>query len=85
MLGIVFQSKSASCLVAGRECIFVGCADGVVRVFSPSTLLFLTTLPRPHHLGVDVSKAINSRLLVLFAYNKLLVYSMCLMLLIVGC
>ncbi|XP_072552931.1 mitogen-activated protein kinase-binding protein 1-like [Salminus brasiliensis] len=35
--------------------IFCACADGMVRVFSPTDLHFICTLPRPHHLGTDVA------------------------------
>lgn len=43
----------------GENYIFVGCADGIVRCFDPSTLHFVTTLPRTHYLGVDVSQGLN--------------------------
>ncbi|KAJ8956105.1 hypothetical protein NQ318_016559 [Aromia moschata] len=33
----------------------VGCAEGIIRCFDPTTLRFITTLPRNHYLGVDVS------------------------------
>ena len=29
---------SANCLSVGEELIFIGCADGIVRCFSPHTL-----------------------------------------------
>lgn len=51
------QSSCANCITVGRDCLFVGCADGVVRCFSPSTLNFLATLPRPHPLGLDLATA----------------------------
>uniref|UniRef100_A0AAY4BXH0 Mitogen-activated protein kinase binding protein 1 n=1 Tax=Denticeps clupeoides TaxID=299321 RepID=A0AAY4BXH0_9TELE len=38
-----------------EELIFCACADGMVRVFSPVDLHYVCTLPRPHHLGTDVS------------------------------
>ena len=40
--------------------IFIGCADGVVRIFSPYTLHYITSLPRPHFLGVDVAAAVDA-------------------------
>lgn len=49
------QTASASCLVASEDFLFCGCADGVVRVFSPAHLQYVATLPRPHPLGVDLS------------------------------
>ncbi|XP_061682928.1 mitogen-activated protein kinase-binding protein 1-like isoform X2 [Syngnathoides biaculeatus] len=32
--------------------VFCGCSDGLVRVFSPSDMRYITTLPYPHRLGV---------------------------------
>lgn len=40
--------------MASEDFLFCGCADGVVRVFSPSNLQYVATLPRPHPLGVDL-------------------------------
>ncbi|XP_034169305.2 mitogen-activated protein kinase-binding protein 1 isoform X1 [Pangasianodon hypophthalmus] len=51
------RTSTASALFVTEELIFCACADGTVRVFSPSDLHFICTLPRPHHLGVDVSAA----------------------------
>uniref|UniRef100_A0A674PA41 Uncharacterized protein n=1 Tax=Takifugu rubripes TaxID=31033 RepID=A0A674PA41_TAKRU len=48
------KTSSASSLVASEDFIFCGCADGVVRVFSPSNLQYIATLPRPHTLGVQL-------------------------------
>lgn len=53
------QTTSANCLVVGEQYIFVGCADGIVRCFSPFTLQYVTTLPRTHYLGVDVAKGLS--------------------------
>ena len=50
---------SANCLSVGEEFVFIGCADGIVRCFSPSSLQFITTLPRTHYLGVDVAKGLT--------------------------
>ena len=68
---------SANCLSVGEEFVFIGCAEGIVRCFSPITLQvrsqedlswekilknifqFVTTLPRTHYLGVDVSKGLT--------------------------
>ena len=51
--------SSANCLSVGEEFVFIGCAEGIVRCFSPQTLQFITTLPRTHFLGVDVSKGLT--------------------------
>ncbi|XP_060721000.1 mitogen-activated protein kinase-binding protein 1-like [Tachysurus vachellii] len=49
------RTSTASSLFVTEELIFCACAEGTVRVFSPSDLHFICTLPRPHHLGVDIS------------------------------
>jgi len=56
---VELRTTSANCLSVGEELIFIGCADGIVRCFSPHTLQFVTTLPRTHFLGVDVSKGLT--------------------------
>ncbi|XP_061650331.1 mitogen-activated protein kinase-binding protein 1 isoform X3 [Phyllopteryx taeniolatus] len=48
-------ASQATCLCVTDELIFCGCSDGAVRAFSPHTLHFLCTLPRPHFLGADVA------------------------------
>uniref|UniRef100_A0A3B3CDT7 Uncharacterized protein n=1 Tax=Oryzias melastigma TaxID=30732 RepID=A0A3B3CDT7_ORYME len=45
------KTSSASCLAVSEDFVFCGCADGVIRVFSPTRLQYLTTLQRPHLLG----------------------------------
>eukprot|EP00092_Neocalanus_flemingeri_P017101 GFUD01018496.1.p1 GENE.GFUD01018496.1~~GFUD01018496.1.p1 ORF type:complete len:1358 (+),score=414.33 GFUD01018496.1:48-4121(+) len=55
---VELKTESASCLSVGEEYILIGCAGGVVRCFSPHTLQFVTTLPRPHALGVDVAQGL---------------------------
>ncbi|KAK7487107.1 hypothetical protein BaRGS_00021602 [Batillaria attramentaria] len=57
---VELRTKSANCLTVGEDHIYVGCAEGVVRVFSASSLTFVTTLPHPHHLGVEVATATTS-------------------------
>uniref|UniRef100_A0A3Q3PZU1 MABP1/WDR62 second WD40 domain-containing protein n=1 Tax=Monopterus albus TaxID=43700 RepID=A0A3Q3PZU1_MONAL len=53
------KTPSASCLVVGTNFIFCGCADGIIRVFSPSNLQYITTLHRPHRLGVDLTQSVK--------------------------
>uniref|UniRef100_A0A8C1Q4R7 WD repeat domain 62 n=1 Tax=Cyprinus carpio TaxID=7962 RepID=A0A8C1Q4R7_CYPCA len=50
------KTTSAQCLSVSETFVFCGCADGTVRVFSPQDLHYITTLHRPHCLGVDVSQ-----------------------------
>ncbi|KRT85576.1 WD40 domain-containing protein, partial [Oryctes borbonicus] len=56
---VELRTTSANCIAVGKNFIFVGCADGIVRCFDPLTLKFVTTLPRTHYLGVDVSLGTN--------------------------
>ncbi|VEN46372.1 unnamed protein product [Callosobruchus maculatus] len=52
---VELRTTSANCITVGEKYIFVGCAEGIIRCFDPTTLRFITTLPRNHYLGVDVS------------------------------
>ena len=61
----VFQTTSANCMTVGENFIFIGCAEGIVRCFSPSTLHFVTTLPRTHYIGVDVAQGLSIRFVVI--------------------
>ncbi|CAG5120418.1 unnamed protein product, partial [Candidula unifasciata] len=47
---------NACCLAADENCIFVGGTQGVVRMFRALDLQIITTLPRPHILGLDISQ-----------------------------
>ncbi|KAL4711270.1 hypothetical protein ACJJTC_019111 [Scirpophaga incertulas] len=53
---VELRTSSANCMAIGANYIFVGCAEGIVRCFDPDSLQYITTLPRTHYLGVDVSK-----------------------------
>ena len=53
---LIPQTTSANCLSLGEDFIFIGCADGIVRCFSPHTLQFITTLPRTHYLGYTITQ-----------------------------
>ncbi|XP_041797432.1 WD repeat-containing protein 62 isoform X3 [Chelmon rostratus] len=57
------KTSSASCLVVSADFVFCGCADGVIRVFSPSNLQYISTLHRPHRLGVDLTQSVQHGLL----------------------
>ncbi|KAG7277785.1 hypothetical protein CRUP_023073, partial [Coryphaenoides rupestris] len=52
---VELRTCQATCVCVTEELLFCGCADGTVRAFSPITLHFLFTMPRPHHLGCDIS------------------------------
>ncbi|XP_011248845.1 WD repeat-containing protein 62 isoform X8 [Mus musculus] len=53
----------SSCLCVSDELIFCGCTDGIVRIFQAHSLLYLTNLPKPHYLGVDVAHGLDSSFL----------------------
>ncbi|KAJ3025949.1 hypothetical protein HDV00_012293, partial [Rhizophlyctis rosea] len=42
-------------ICANEAYIACGCTDGVIRLFEPTTLKYITTLPKPHPLGIDVA------------------------------
>ncbi|OCT64855.1 mitogen-activated protein kinase-binding protein 1-like [Xenopus laevis] len=52
---VELRTTVANCLLVNHDNIFCGCADGTVRIFNPSNLHFLSTMPKPHCLGVDIS------------------------------
>ncbi|XP_071632711.1 uncharacterized protein Wdr62 isoform X4 [Temnothorax longispinosus] len=56
---VELRTSSANCMAIGDKYIFIGCAEGIVRCFSPNTLQFITTLPRTHYLGVDVAQGLS--------------------------
>ncbi|KAI5625672.1 WD repeat-containing protein 62 [Silurus asotus] len=60
-LWVDLKTSSARCLSVGESFIFCGCSDGTVRVFSPQNLHYITTLPQPHCLGVDVSQGMQPK------------------------
>ena len=55
------QTDCANAIAAGDKYIFVGCTNGLVRIFSAATLNFITTMPAPHYLGVDVAAEIPAK------------------------
>ncbi|XP_049824929.1 mitogen-activated protein kinase-binding protein 1 isoform X3 [Aethina tumida] len=55
---VELRTTAANCITIGEKYIFVGCAEGIIRCFDPN-LRFITTLPRTHYLGVDVSLGTN--------------------------
>ncbi|XP_044127189.1 LOW QUALITY PROTEIN: mitogen-activated protein kinase-binding protein 1 [Bufo gargarizans] len=52
---VELRTTMASCIIVNQEYIFCGCADGTVRIFNPNNLHFLSTMPKPHRLGVDIA------------------------------
>ncbi|XP_077178906.1 mitogen-activated protein kinase-binding protein 1 isoform X2 [Paroedura picta] len=52
---VELRTTVANCISVSHDYIFCGCADGTVRIFNPSNLHFVTTLPKPHFLGTDIA------------------------------
>ncbi|KAM9259194.1 WD repeat-containing protein 62 [Morus bassanus] len=53
---IILKVPLANCLCLSEELIFCGCADGAVRIFQARDMRYLSDLPKPHPLGVDVTQ-----------------------------
>ncbi|XP_073454922.1 WD repeat-containing protein 62 [Aquarana catesbeiana] len=51
--------SASYCLCVTEQLVFCGCEEGVVRIFSAHNLQYITDLPRPHHLGVDIALGLD--------------------------
>uniref|UniRef100_A0A3B3TFT0 MABP1/WDR62 second WD40 domain-containing protein n=1 Tax=Paramormyrops kingsleyae TaxID=1676925 RepID=A0A3B3TFT0_9TELE len=51
------KTAPVHCLSVSEDYVFCGCADATVRVFKPSDLCYITTLPRPQNLCMDITKS----------------------------
>ncbi|KHJ40935.1 WD domain, G-beta repeat protein [Trichuris suis] len=56
---VELKAGSAGSMCLSDETIFVGCSDGILRVFDARSLRYIATLPRPHYLGVDVAAGLD--------------------------
>ncbi|XP_048586739.1 mitogen-activated protein kinase-binding protein 1 isoform X2 [Nematostella vectensis] len=56
---VELRASKAQCIAVSEKYIFCGCTDGIIRVFNPSTLEFVNTLPKPHFLGVNIADGID--------------------------
>uniref|UniRef100_A0A5S6QY66 Mitogen-activated protein kinase-binding protein 1 n=1 Tax=Trichuris muris TaxID=70415 RepID=A0A5S6QY66_TRIMR len=61
---VELKAESAGSMCLSNETIFVGCSDGILRVFNGRSLHYVATLPRPHYLGVDVAAGLDGRHMV---------------------
>ncbi|XP_078316008.1 WD repeat-containing protein 62-like isoform X5 [Crassostrea virginica] len=61
---VELRTTNATCVSAGQDHIFIGCANGVVRIFDAVNLNYVGTMPRPHQLGVDVASALSPSQLI---------------------
>ncbi|XP_006883048.1 PREDICTED: mitogen-activated protein kinase-binding protein 1 isoform X1 [Elephantulus edwardii] len=66
---VELRTTVAHCISVSQDYIFCGCADGTVRLFNPSNLHFLSTLPRPHALGTDIASITEASRLFSAAAN----------------
>nr|XP_027202549.1 uncharacterized protein LOC113796468 isoform X2 [Dermatophagoides pteronyssinus] len=57
---VELRTESANCITLSQNLICVGCSQGIIRCFRPQTLEFVTSLPRPHQLGIDIAKNFQS-------------------------
>uniref|UniRef100_UPI00398E5FA1 mitogen-activated protein kinase-binding protein 1-like isoform X2 n=1 Tax=Pristiophorus japonicus TaxID=55135 RepID=UPI00398E5FA1 len=53
------KTSAANCISASEDFIFCGCSNGTLKLFNPVNLRFITNLPKPHYLGVDVAAGIE--------------------------
>ncbi|XP_048840630.1 mitogen-activated protein kinase-binding protein 1-like isoform X3 [Brienomyrus brachyistius] len=51
------KTAPAHCLSVSEDYVFCGCADATVRVFKPSDLCYITTLPHPQNPCMDITNA----------------------------
>ncbi|VDP39947.1 unnamed protein product [Soboliphyme baturini] len=58
---VELKTRFAGSLCLGDDVIYVGCADGVIRVFKAADFQYITNLPRPHYLGVDVAGGLSAK------------------------
>ncbi|CAD7079699.1 unnamed protein product [Hermetia illucens] len=56
---VACRTTSANCICANAHYILVGCAEAIIRIFNAATLEYVTTLPRTHYLGVEVSSGVH--------------------------
>ncbi|XP_077142146.1 WD repeat-containing protein 62 isoform X2 [Ranitomeya variabilis] len=54
------KTSSSNCLCVTEEFVFCGCEEGVIRMFKAHNLQYVTDLPRPHNLGVEVALGLNA-------------------------
>ncbi|GCB63813.1 hypothetical protein scyTo_0014682, partial [Scyliorhinus torazame] len=53
------KTSAANCISATENFIFCGCSNGTLKLFNPVNLHFITNLPKPHYLGVDLAAGIE--------------------------
>lgn len=59
---IELRTEHAYCIYAdNKENLFIGCSNGSILMFRQKGLDIVASLPRPHSLGVDISKGLDTR------------------------
>jgi WD40 repeat protein len=53
------RSERAYCIHAENGSLFAGCSNGNIHIFKQANLEFISSLPLPHYLGVDVLKGLD--------------------------
>ncbi|EDV24023.1 uncharacterized protein TRIADDRAFT_26392, partial [Trichoplax adhaerens] len=61
---VELKASSASSVVVDENYIYCGCSSGIVRIFNCSTLGFVTSLPKPHRLGIDLANSVDPSAMV---------------------
>jgi WD40 repeat protein len=75
---IELRTEHAYCIYAdNRENLFIGCSNGSILMYRQKNLDLLASLPRPHSLGVDISKGLDMRHIIENLGNHELKYPDC--------
>lgn len=74
---IDLRTERAYCIYADANNLFIGCSNGTIDIFRQKNLEFLAILPRPHNLGVDVAKGLDTRHVLENLNNRDLKYPDC--------
>ncbi|XP_075464840.1 WD repeat-containing protein 62 isoform X1 [Ascaphus truei] len=53
----------SNCLSVTEKFVFCGCVEGIVRIFNARNLQYITDLPKPHYLGVDIAQGLDPSML----------------------
>ena len=69
--------ERAYCIYADEENLFIGGSNGTILIFRQTKLDFVASLPRPHYLGVDISKGHDTSHIIENMNNRELKYPDC--------
>jgi WD40 repeat protein len=61
---IELRVDRAYSIFADDDNLYIGCSAGTILIFKQNNLEFIASLPRPHKLGVDISKGLDTRHLI---------------------